>query len=205
MSAEESSGVITRPPHLVLTDLYWVDYEKREQFLLELLLLTLLYETVLIQDEYLVLGKSVARWFHRQRAFDLLKPFLDSGVLKVLKFPRQAHRDPEHLAISENRPILARARQIEKYGSDGPYPFKPKEHQIEFYQRLDGYLLQDVKGAAQRFLTPEQNPIPGSNTRLKHVLANRDFLSVIEHRAFSAIDAPPSGHPAGRPSARTTH
>ena len=73
MSAEESSGVITRPPHLVLTDLYWVDYEKREQLLLELLLLTLLYETVLIQDEYLVLGKSVARWFLRQRAFDLAK------------------------------------------------------------------------------------------------------------------------------------
>ncbi|PIR97450.1 MAG: hypothetical protein COT91_01435 [Candidatus Doudnabacteria bacterium CG10_big_fil_rev_8_21_14_0_10_41_10] len=75
MHDETGSEMIAQPSHLVLTDLYWLDDEEREWFLLEMLLQTLLYETVLLQDEYLVLGKRIASWFYKKEDFELLKPF----------------------------------------------------------------------------------------------------------------------------------
>src|SRR5690349_3700978 len=104
---QEAAGSISAPghPNLVLTDLYWL--KSRDRFLLELTLLSLLYENIFIQDEYLVLSSRLAQWFGG-RDFDMLRPFFDIGVLKILTPSPGAYEQ-----YPDAEPMAARSRELQ--------------------------------------------------------------------------------------------
>src|SRR6266849_6905777 len=65
----------------------------RDEFLSDLILLSLLYDEVLVSDNDLLSSRHIATWFSGEEKFRLLEALIDVGALRVLKRPLEAYPD----------------------------------------------------------------------------------------------------------------
>ncbi len=119
-----------------------------EAVLYELLLLSLLYDNILIQDEVFALSNRMARWFLKDDYREMLTKCFELGTVVVLSHPLAAYPTDDLKELSQKTPILARAEYIQKFGTRGQDVFNPNQHQLAFYQMIDSFLLNHSK--AQR-------------------------------------------------------
>ena len=179
-----------RPSRLVLSD-WAADVEaiasSRDALLYELLVSALMYDAIFIQDESIVLSDKLAAWFGTQEGFDLLSTILNSRAFIVLTLQNWPG-ELEELRV--NRPMLARARYIEKYATKGENPFHPTVAQLVFYERLDQYfsdnrtLVQHPAAADGRF-----DLIPTFGSLMREVLTNSRYIAWLSS-TFGDVDAP---------------
>jgi hypothetical protein len=112
----------------------------RNQFLWDLMLLSLLYDDILVQDEIILCSNKLPAWFPDTESFLLLEEIIDIGPLKILKRPQ--HRYPKSLQdLAGSRPISARREHLAKYSvnNDGkPLTLTPAHH--AFHNRLEAFL-----------------------------------------------------------------
>ncbi|HEV3075441.1 MAG TPA: hypothetical protein VHB47_13560, partial [Thermoanaerobaculia bacterium] len=87
----------------------------RDALLQELLLLSLVYDQLLIQDEVLALSTKLARWFTSGKDFDLLRRCLSIGSIVILTHHAYGSDDLAELAL--RHPITARAKYIARRGT----------------------------------------------------------------------------------------
>jgi hypothetical protein len=132
--------IAPRPKSVVLTD--WaveVDHLRanRDNFVYQLLLLSLLYDEVLIQDEALVLSDTLAHWFGESDGREIWEELLDIGSLVVLKHPLFAYPTDELRENAQNHPIEARAKYIERFGTKGDQQFKVSDIQARLYSNIE--------------------------------------------------------------------
>lgn len=109
----------------------------RDEFLYELMLLSLLYDEILVQDEVLLCSKKMARWFPESGSFAEIEGFFDTGGLVVLKRPPWKYpEDLQGLAIEA--PIKARRNHLERFSvtNDG-LPCRFSRKQVAFQDRLE--------------------------------------------------------------------
>jgi hypothetical protein len=121
----------------------------RNQFLWDLMLLSLLYDDILVQDEIILCSNKLPAWFPDTPSFLLLEEIIDIGPLKILKRPQ--HRYPKRLQeLASNRPISARREHLAKHSvnNDGkPIAFTAAQH--AFHNRVEAFLKN--RPSAHRF------------------------------------------------------
>jgi hypothetical protein len=146
--ASEHGGGASRdfPAAVVLTD-WGANTEglsgSRDALLQQLLLLSLVYDEVLIQDEVLALSKKLSRWFARGQDFELLRRCLEIGAIKVLT--HRAYGSDELAEMAVQRPISARARYIARVGTKEEKLFEPTLRQEVFHRQLDEAMPNSVR------------------------------------------------------------
>jgi hypothetical protein len=150
----------------------------RRSLVQEVLLLSLLYDRILIQDEALTLTSKLATWFITKPGRRVLEELLDAGTLVVLTHPRRGYPTEQLRDRSEFSPIQARAEFHQKYSTKGGKPFRPTEQQLEFYRLLDS-LLQEYR-AARRPVGQITNADP--NVKYRAVL--REILSQTKYHKW---------------------
>jgi len=109
----------------------------RQRLLEELLLLSLVYDEILIQDEVLVLNVSLAEQFVTTEQFRIIEQLIETGALVILTHPLQLYPDQDMRERASLAPIKTRAEYIAKLGTSGDRPFIPTAKQIKFYDLLD--------------------------------------------------------------------
>jgi hypothetical protein len=143
MSDSQQSSAPSLPSAIVLTD--WAADDENlgsspHAILYDFLLLSLLYDHILIQDEALVLSDRFATWFSEPGNLTLLKKCLELGTITVLAHRTDAYPTEELKTLREVAPITARARYIQKFGTRGELPFVPSPRQEALYPELDVWL-----------------------------------------------------------------
>jgi len=118
-------------------------------FIYELVLLSLVYDEILIQDEVFALSRKLSRWMKAKEDFRLLEECFHAGCIRVLTHPKRGFPIQELQDLSEYNPIQARAKYITKYSTKDDKPFKPTKLQRQFYNRID-----DLISSSQSFRRP---------------------------------------------------
>jgi hypothetical protein len=122
----------------------------------ELMLLSLLYDNVLIQDEVFALSYKCADWFSEEKDLELLRKCFDIESIVILKLPLFAYPTDELKELAQKAPIYARAEYIQRYGTRAEKIFIPNASQLSLYHNIDAWLLNRPKaqrpvGSLQKF------------------------------------------------------
>jgi hypothetical protein len=164
------------PESVILTD--WATNElsmggSAKATIYELMLLSLLYDNVLIQDEVFALSDKCADWFSEDKEIELLRKCFDIEALVLLKHPLFAYPTEELKELAQTAPLYARARYIQRYGSKGDKIFIPNDSQLKLYHNMDAWLLDRPK--SQRFVGALRkfDIMPTFGVILKDVLSSR--------------------------------
>jgi hypothetical protein len=130
----------------------------RDQFLWDLMLLSLLYDDVFVQDEIVLCSKTLPKWFPDTESFRLLEETIESGGVSLLKRPYQ--RYPNELqGLAQIQPITARREHLTRFSVDNdgaPLRFTPQH--LAFHNRLEAFLASRPR--AHRY-AGEQNKLGG--------------------------------------------
>jgi hypothetical protein len=118
---------------------------RSQRLLTELLLLSLVYDEILIQDETLVLNHTFADQFASQETFRVIEQLIESNVLVILTHPRNLYPDAAMKERAPGSPMETRAEYISRYGTSGDTPFTPTVRQQALYKRLDACLLRNPR------------------------------------------------------------
>lgn len=145
--------------------------QRKDALLYELMLLSLLYDEVLVQDEILVCSKRMARWFHAAESFRLLEELFAVGEVTLLKRPVEKY--PQKLRdLAQEKPIFARSKHLMQFsvGNDGR-PISYTEEQLRFQGGLESCLSR----------YPSSHRYAGSKMALGHDLMKEfaDLLSTV--------------------------
>lgn len=106
-------------------------------FIYELVLLSLVYDEILIQDEVFALSEKLSGWMENEENFRQLQSCFSVGCIHILTHPKNGFRSKKLQDLSEYNPIKARANHIAKYSSYEDRPFKPTDQQKRFYNKID--------------------------------------------------------------------
>ncbi len=131
----------------------------RDSLIWQLIIQSLLYDEVLIQDQVLVCSSKLAEWFTDEEAIPLLRDLFDMGSIVVLKHPLKAYGDDDLSDLASEWPVLARSKFIEKHSSVADKPFRPDERQKEFHKVLEACLRRDCQrfaGDSRDFHLPDK-------------------------------------------------
>lgn len=174
------------PSRVVLT--HWaaarVRADNRRHFMQQLMLLALLYDEVLLQDEFLVLDDRVA-WWLRDRNFRDLDNLAETGAVKILRHPLFAYPTEELRSLAEEAPMVARSRQIRAFATKGGYEFQPNAVQRQFYAQLDGLMAGGHVSRAVN-ATPDFPIMPAFERILRVMLSDQRRWSSRAYRIPSA-------------------
>jgi hypothetical protein len=110
------------------------------------MLLSLLYDEVLIQDEIFVCSQKMAGWFRDGETFRLLEELFAIGGITVLKRPLRRY-PPQLQEKAQKNPIQARVEHLTKFsvGNTGE-PLRFTNEQRQFHNRLESCLLASPRG-----------------------------------------------------------
>jgi hypothetical protein len=166
------------PESVVLTDWATDDLSmggSAKATIFQLMLLSLLYDNVLIQDEVFALSFKCANWFSEDKDLELLRKCFDIEGLVVLKYPLFAYPTDGLKDLAQSAPISARACYIQNYGSRADKIFTPSPAQIRLYHNIDALLLNRPK--AQRAVGSLQNVdiMSTFGMMLKEVLSSKIY------------------------------
>jgi hypothetical protein len=131
-----SAYVEYRTPSTSASDLVW-----------ELALLSLLYDTIFIQDEVLVLSETLASFFtpdlqvkNFEYQVEPLAELISIGALKILRFPTSAYPLLEQRENAGSAPIRTRSQYLKRYSTKNTERFAPSELQNSFHSYVDRLL-----------------------------------------------------------------
>ncbi|MFZ2444795.1 MAG: hypothetical protein WAW37_00415 [Syntrophobacteraceae bacterium] len=183
---EETQKQPSRPSSVLLTD-WGQNCERigatRHIFLYELMLLSLIYEEILIQDHVLALSDTLANWFSPDPT--LIENLINIGSIKVLTHPLHAY--PEELANEAIRyPLTARSRYIEAYGTKYEKPYQATESQKKLCSILDNALTHNISAGRPCGKKGDMNLRSRYKSLLCKVLTNNIYANWIDS-AFKGI------------------
>jgi len=130
-----------RPTSLILTD--WGAngnvYKSPRKFVTDIIILSLLYDKVLIQDEIFVLSDSLPKWFNTPAKHVLLSKIFELDSVVLLAWPTIAYTknittDPK------KHPLVARAEWHVRNSTRGDELFAPNELHNAFYEKVEDIL-----------------------------------------------------------------
>lgn len=164
------------PNSVILTD-WGADVENLgkspDAILYELLLLSLLYDKILVQDEVLALSKRMSRWFLTAEYKEILIKCFELGTVVVLKHPLFAYPTDDLRDLSLKAPILARAMYIQRFGTKGQEKFTPDELQLALYHVIDSFLLGCQQAQRPAGSLKKVDIMPAFASILKDVLSSK--------------------------------
>lgn len=172
---------IPRPNSVILTD-WAADVDNlrtdRNSFIYQLLILSLLYDEILIQDELLVLSNQLSSWFGLREDNWIWQELLDIDSLVVLRHPISLYRTNNLKSLAEDHPIEARAKYIKKYATKGDQIFYPNEIQKNFYS-ITEYCLRQQVNARKREV--------GMNSNIDIMKSfSKTFINVLTDQNYSS-------------------
>lgn len=140
-----------RPNSIVLTDwgAYASVYQSPTKLITDLIILSLLYDEVLIQDEILVLSDVMPRWFQGRSGSSLLNMIFALDSVVLLKWPVAAYTSNVKVNPVDN-PIQARAEWHVRNSTRGDQIFEPDEEHKIFYKQLEAALTCRKSSARER-------------------------------------------------------
>ncbi|MBZ0131710.1 hypothetical protein [Candidatus Methylomirabilis sp.] len=165
----------SRPSSIVLTD--WaadVDHLRADQdaVIYQLLILSLLYDQILIQDELLVLSDPLAAWFGRGEGQRIWDEALDVGSLVILRHPLSAYPTAELKEYAHQHPLHARAEYLHRFGAKDEHPFNPTPIQRAFYSIVEASLSRDTGRTREVGALRRTEIMPRFAATLESVLRN---------------------------------
>jgi len=119
--------------------------QNRQRILEELLVLSLVFDEILIQDDILALNMNLANMFAPQNYFNILEQLIESGALVILSHPLYLYPDDDIKDRAKVSPIFSRAEYIKRYGTAGDKVFNPTDKQLHFYKCIDECLKKKSK------------------------------------------------------------
>lgn len=154
----------------------------------ELLVLSLLYEKILVQDEVFALSNKLAGWLAMPERADLIRKLFDLGCIVVLTHPEAAYlpKDEDLRDLSYKRPIAARAAYLQRRSTKEEDPFAPSQVQERLYDQIDACLRESP--ASRRPVRSPDQPEPTEQflAVLRDVLSRRHYRLWLDS-AFSGI------------------
>lgn len=173
MSATREWQSTHRPSSIVLTD--WaadVDHLRadRHGVIYQLLLLSLLYDQVLLQDELLVLSNALAEWFGQRDGQRIWNEVLDVGSLVILRHPISEYPTKDLKEYAQEHPLHARAKYIEEFGAKDDQHFQPAPIQKAFYSSIEMSLARDTRASREVGALRKMEIMPRFATTLDSVL-----------------------------------
>jgi hypothetical protein len=105
-------------------------------FIYEILIYSLLYDEVLIQDEVFALSNKIASWMNDERERGLLEKIFEIGTLKILSFPKESYPLDLQEAAYTN-PIQTRSKYLQKFATSHEDQFIASEKQNSLYNFID--------------------------------------------------------------------
>lgn len=172
------SNIKYSPESVILTDWATDDLSmggSAKGTIYELMLLSLLYDNVLIQDEVFALSDKCANWFSEEKDMELLRKCFDIESLVVLKHPLFAYPTEDLKELAQTAPIYSRARYIQRYGSKGDKMFTPSDSQLKLYQNMDAWLLSRPKAHRPVGALKQFDIMPTFGLILKDVLSSKHY------------------------------
>lgn len=166
------------PESVILTDWATDDLSmsgSAKATIYELMLLSLLYDNVLIQDEVFALSDKCANWFSEEKDIELLRKCFDIESLVILKLPLFAYPTEDLKELAQTAPIYSRARYIQRYGSKGDKMFTPSDSQLKLYQTMDTWLLSRPKAHRPVGALKQFDIMPTFGLILKDVLSSKHY------------------------------
>jgi len=140
-----------RPNSIVLTDwgAYADVYRSPRKFITDLIMLSLLYDTVLIQDEVFVLSDSLPKWFDSPAGHALLNRLFELDSVVLLAWPARAYT--KNIATDPKvHPLFARAEWHVKNSTRGDELFVPSESHKAFYKKVEAALAAHGSSLRER-------------------------------------------------------
>lgn len=164
-----------RPSRLLLSDwgAYGDVYSSAEEFISEVIILSLMYDEILIQDEIFTLNSSMPNWFSGKYGHNLLSKFMNLESIVFLgwnSFPENIDIDP---SIS---PFRARAQFLQDYSTNGDSIFVPNNTQKKFYQDIDSLYTQHPNRLRPRSTLKEVDP---------YVLFKKIFCEILLNGSYN--------------------
>ena len=134
---------------IVLTDwgAFASVYQSPGKLVSDLIVLSLLYDEILIQDEVFVLSDLMPAWFADSEGSSLLAKIFDLDSVVLLgwrSYPKDITVDPKLY------PILARAEFHRKYSTQGDKLFFPNKENIKFYKKVEYSILNRQSAIRER-------------------------------------------------------
>lgn len=177
----------TRPSSILLADwgAYLGTYRSPKKLVNDLILLSLLYDNVLIQDEILVLIPQLANWFGTSRGLDLLHKIFCLDSIKLLKWPTYAYTS-NICTDPIKHPMFARAEWHVKNSTAGDQLFRPTEQQAVLYKELEAILSVRRRAARDRWTKSKIDVYQSFRDILRNVLSKEAFTPWLRFQ-YSAI------------------
>lgn len=176
---------LIRPDSIVLTDwgAFASVYQSPEMLVSDLMVLSLLYEEILIQDEVFVLSELMPAWFANREGSNLLVKILDLDSVVLLRwksYPNDISVDPELY------PLLARAEYHQKYSTQGDQLFVPNQEKKAFYKKVEYSLLNRQSSMRER---GAKNPLDVNSSFLEIItdLLSKDIYNAWMSSLFPSI------------------
>jgi hypothetical protein len=146
---------------IILTD--WAANPKKfnanlEDTSYELMLYSLLYDEILIQDECFTLTQKVTNWYYNkdictkntnwgneseQNGKAILEKLFELGTIKILLFPKHYYIKKELEDLAETNPITARAKFQRESATNSIEPINPSPEQEKLFIFLDGLIRKN--------------------------------------------------------------
>lgn len=154
----------------------------------ELLVLSLLYDKIFVQDEVFALSDRLAEWLGQPYQAPLVRELFALGSIVVLTHPEFAYStdDADLRKLSEKRPIAARAAYIQRRGTKEERPFAPTARQERLYDHIDASLRELPACRRPVRLKHEPDPTMPFAAILKTVLQSKHHMRW-RASAFSGI------------------
>jgi hypothetical protein len=155
-------------------------------FAWELMLLSLLYEKVLIQDETFVVSSQLPKWFSTADNRRILDELLGMGAVAVLTYPIDAYPDEELQLLAHSSPLAARSRYIATYTTKRDKPFVPTRNQEALCRFLDPIVSQRRGVRIEPGGKREFDIMPAFSAVLREVLGHEHYQKWLT-AAFSGV------------------
>jgi hypothetical protein len=150
----------------------------RNSLLYEMMLLSLVYDQVLVQDEVFMVSHKLSRWFQGSHSFGFLEELLDTGSVVLLKRPLSAY--PMDLRdLAQDQPVTGRKLHLQKFSvnNDGK-PITFTSEQEEFHSRLEACLRRSQRAHRPAGRVQLAGGLMHAfGERLTHVLNSPDYAA----------------------------
>lgn len=159
----------------------------RNGFVQQMLVLSLLYEEILMPDELLVLSDPISNWFSDKEGRAIWDALAEVRSMTVLTHPLKAYVDESHRELADRYPMDARAAHISTYGTKENKKWFAADVHRAFYSHVQAGILRNDLRTRAVGVRKELEIMPRFVKLLTKILTKQQYQPWLEN-TFPSLD-----------------